>query len=431
MNKDNYSLWIGNIPFDVTEKELHEILSTVGDVTNVRIKYDIDKNVSKGFAFCEYKDLETCILALRYINGYELKGRKLRLYWASDESKDKISAINTYPYNDYNVKGSHDNKKGINFKGYSNTIVVNDGGTGFNKNNTLNDSNTKYNSFHYKKGGGTANNINNKTGVTILSNRIPLYNNNNNNNNNNNSNNNNSNNNNNNNNNNDKNSNNNTNNQSVYLQQLGVQNKENSNINNILLKEIEQNNIKVNISNIIHTLTTTQIIYILTYFQKYALKNYKELKIYLQKNKNVAYGLLHCLFLLNIINEHLIINNESDLLYINNDMVLNKKERIEQLDNSKIKISLNGNIKNGGMFNTESGIGYREDTICNSRSSSKSMTKGMGKNRVKGKNKKNKPTGIINNSYNSDNNNSGSSIRSSSNSSNISNSSNNNNNNNN
>ncbi|CAD2090523.1 mRNA processing protein, putative [Plasmodium vinckei lentum] len=294
-SKSNCSLWIGNIPFDLSEKELQEILSRVGEVVSVRIKYDIDKNVSKGFAFCEYKDLETCMLALKYLNGYEIRGRKLKLYWANDESREK--ANNSIFLSNGIGKNKYDKKKEF-FEKYMNPLDL---GTESGNPNFMTDYKNNNISFP-----------NNFEGLNpeidfINKNGIPNegY----------------------------------TNVGAKYGQLKSLNFNGDKENDSCIIKEIST---KEHIGNIMHTLTTSQIIYILSYFQKYCHNNMNNLKFFFQKNPNVAYALLHCLFLLNIINDYTMVNNNIDI-YVNEKAYINKNERTLQMEKSNMKINVNKN----------------------------------------------------------------------------------------
>jgi cleavage stimulation factor subunit 2 len=41
--------------------------------------YDRETGKPKGYGFCEYKDQETALSAMRNLNGYEIGGRTLRV----------------------------------------------------------------------------------------------------------------------------------------------------------------------------------------------------------------------------------------------------------------------------------------------------------------------------------------------------------------
>lgn len=44
-----------------------------------RLVYDRESGKPKGYGFCEYKDQETALSAMRNLNGYEIGGRTLRV----------------------------------------------------------------------------------------------------------------------------------------------------------------------------------------------------------------------------------------------------------------------------------------------------------------------------------------------------------------
>ncbi|KAK6587725.1 hypothetical protein RS030_81254 [Cryptosporidium xiaoi] len=86
-------VWVGNVPFDATEDELREVMNTAGQVLSIRIVHDKDTGLSRGFSFCEYRDIETCIIAIKSLNGYELRGRAIRVDWASQDMRSRYNHL--------------------------------------------------------------------------------------------------------------------------------------------------------------------------------------------------------------------------------------------------------------------------------------------------------------------------------------------------
>lgn len=76
---------VGNIPYDATEEKLKDIFSEVGPVVSFKLVYDRETGKPKGYGFCEYKDQETALSAMRNLNQYELNGRNLRVDTATNE----------------------------------------------------------------------------------------------------------------------------------------------------------------------------------------------------------------------------------------------------------------------------------------------------------------------------------------------------------
>lgn len=94
---------MGNIPYEATEEKLKDIFNEVGPVISFkyseqffsltslnsnfffpksffnRLVYDRETGKPKGYGFCEYKDQETALSAMRNLNGYEIGGRTLRV----------------------------------------------------------------------------------------------------------------------------------------------------------------------------------------------------------------------------------------------------------------------------------------------------------------------------------------------------------------
>jgi cleavage stimulation factor subunit 2 len=65
-------VFIGNIPFDLSEEQLIDIFKEVGPITNFRLMFDKDTGKPRGFAFCEYSDPETAGSAIRNLNGFDV-----------------------------------------------------------------------------------------------------------------------------------------------------------------------------------------------------------------------------------------------------------------------------------------------------------------------------------------------------------------------
>ncbi|XP_069688856.1 cleavage stimulation factor subunit 2 isoform X1 [Periplaneta americana] len=79
MDKSLRSVFVGNIPYEATEEKLKDIFNEVGPVLSFKLVYDRETGKPKGYGFCEYKDQETALSAMRNLNGYEIGGRTLRV----------------------------------------------------------------------------------------------------------------------------------------------------------------------------------------------------------------------------------------------------------------------------------------------------------------------------------------------------------------
>ncbi|KAB7495089.1 Cleavage stimulation factor subunit 2 [Armadillidium nasatum] len=79
VEKSLRSVFVGNIPYEATEEKLRDIFSQVGPVLSFKLMYDRESGKPKGYGFCEYKDQETALSAMRNLNGFEIGGRPLRV----------------------------------------------------------------------------------------------------------------------------------------------------------------------------------------------------------------------------------------------------------------------------------------------------------------------------------------------------------------
>ncbi|KAM0864435.1 hypothetical protein ACQ4PT_043934 [Festuca glaucescens] len=72
-------VFVGNIPYQASEKELRDACEEIGPVVSLRVAADKDTGRPRGFAFCEYLDDETASSAWRNLHGHPLRGRALRV----------------------------------------------------------------------------------------------------------------------------------------------------------------------------------------------------------------------------------------------------------------------------------------------------------------------------------------------------------------
>lgn len=101
MDKSLRSVFIGNIPYEATEEKLKDIFSEVGPVMSLKLVFDRESGKPKGYGFCEYKDQETALSAMRNLNGYEIGGRTLRVDNAcTEKSRMEMAALLQGPQSD-------------------------------------------------------------------------------------------------------------------------------------------------------------------------------------------------------------------------------------------------------------------------------------------------------------------------------------------
>jgi cold-inducible RNA-binding protein len=72
-------LYVGNLPYSITEEQLSELFAQAGTVNSVKIIKDRDSGYSKGFAFVEMSSPEEAEKAISMFNAYKLGERELRV----------------------------------------------------------------------------------------------------------------------------------------------------------------------------------------------------------------------------------------------------------------------------------------------------------------------------------------------------------------
>jgi len=94
IDKSVRSVFVGNIPYEATEEKLKDIFTEVGPVVSFKLVFDRETGKPKGYGFCEFKDQETALSAMRNLNGFEIAGRTLRVDNAcTEKSRMEIQSL--------------------------------------------------------------------------------------------------------------------------------------------------------------------------------------------------------------------------------------------------------------------------------------------------------------------------------------------------
>lgn len=70
-------LFIGNLPFSMTDKALKELFSQAGNVTSANIVKNKFSGRSRGFGFVEMETEEEAAKAIEMLNNKEVEGRQI------------------------------------------------------------------------------------------------------------------------------------------------------------------------------------------------------------------------------------------------------------------------------------------------------------------------------------------------------------------
>jgi RNA recognition motif-containing protein len=80
-------LYVGNLPFSVTEAGLREAFAQSGTVTDVHIVTDRQTGQPRGFAFVTMSSAQEATKAISSMNGASLEGRTLRVNEAEERGQ--------------------------------------------------------------------------------------------------------------------------------------------------------------------------------------------------------------------------------------------------------------------------------------------------------------------------------------------------------
>ena len=73
------NIYVGNVSYDLTEKELEELFAEFGSVSAARIITDRQSGRSKGFGFVEMDNKAEGEEAIKKLDGKEMNGRPLKV----------------------------------------------------------------------------------------------------------------------------------------------------------------------------------------------------------------------------------------------------------------------------------------------------------------------------------------------------------------
>ncbi|CAJ0610098.1 unnamed protein product [Cylicocyclus nassatus] len=77
--KDSAWVYIGGLPYDLTEGDIITVFSQYGEVININLLRHADTGKSRGFCFLCYQDQRSTVLAVDNLNGITLLKRQIRV----------------------------------------------------------------------------------------------------------------------------------------------------------------------------------------------------------------------------------------------------------------------------------------------------------------------------------------------------------------
>ncbi|KAI4179879.1 MAG: hypothetical protein L6R41_007586 [Letrouitia leprolyta] len=86
--KEGKNVFIGNIPYQLSEEAVIDIASSCGQVVSFRLVSDPETGRPRGYGFCEYTDKDAAASAIRNLDGYQVMNRELRVAYSHQGPKD-------------------------------------------------------------------------------------------------------------------------------------------------------------------------------------------------------------------------------------------------------------------------------------------------------------------------------------------------------
>jgi RNA recognition motif-containing protein len=111
----NKRLYVGNLSYDTTEKDLSDLFSQVGSVTFTKIINNPDGK-SKGFGFVEMSTEKEAQAAVEKFNQYELQGRTIKVNEANPQRTTGFTGHTGSGYRDRQRSGDRQSRGRDNYK---------------------------------------------------------------------------------------------------------------------------------------------------------------------------------------------------------------------------------------------------------------------------------------------------------------------------
>ena len=86
---ETIELYVGNLSYDVTEKDMRKAFEPYGKVVDTRIIQNKFNGKSKGYGFVEMVERDESDAAIKAMNGKDLMGRKVVVKEARSQPRDK------------------------------------------------------------------------------------------------------------------------------------------------------------------------------------------------------------------------------------------------------------------------------------------------------------------------------------------------------
>ena len=91
MNAPSKTLFIGNMSFDMSDRDLNNLFREIKNVVDVRVAIDRRTGQPRGFAHADFTDVGSAEKALSELSGKVVCGRALRLDYSTSTGRSTLA----------------------------------------------------------------------------------------------------------------------------------------------------------------------------------------------------------------------------------------------------------------------------------------------------------------------------------------------------
>lgn len=92
MNPPTKTLFIGNMSFDMSDRDLNNLFREIKNVIDVRVAIDRRTGQPRGFAHADFTDVASAEKAIVELSGKVVCGRALRLDFSTSTGRASLAA---------------------------------------------------------------------------------------------------------------------------------------------------------------------------------------------------------------------------------------------------------------------------------------------------------------------------------------------------
>lgn len=86
-NEPSKTLFIGNMPFDMSDRDLNNLFSKIKNLVDVRVAIDRRTGQPRGFAHADFLDQESAVKGMEALKDMEVSGRMLRVDFSGTSNR--------------------------------------------------------------------------------------------------------------------------------------------------------------------------------------------------------------------------------------------------------------------------------------------------------------------------------------------------------